>query len=110
MTGGGAFADNLTWITAMIARECNCQCFVFWNVGTRLLLSGGSVAELFKINKLTESVVPDLDVKIRNTNVKLDHNFVLVPLVYNKETCNQDFLEMEKDRVIGNTPMVGHRG
>ena len=47
---GGAFADNMTWITAMIARECNCQCFVFWNVGTSFLLSGVSVAELYEIN------------------------------------------------------------
>ena len=22
---GGAFADNLTWLTCLIARECNCQ-------------------------------------------------------------------------------------
>ena len=29
MRDGGAFADNLTRITAMIARECNCPCFVF---------------------------------------------------------------------------------
>ena len=89
MLDGGAFAD----------RECNCQCFIFWNVGTSFLLSGGSVAELFEINKLTESVVTDLDVKIRNTDVKLDHN---------KETCNRDFLELEKDRAIENTPVVGH--
>ena len=88
MRDRGAFADNLTWITAMIARECNCQCFVFWNVGTSFLLSGGSVAELFEINKLTESMVTDLDVKIRNTDVKLEHKFVLVPLFYHKETCN----------------------
>ena len=91
----------------MIARVCNCQCFVFWNVGTSFLLSGGSVAEPFEINKLTERVVTDLDVKIRNTDVKLDHKFVLVPLVYNKETCHRDFLEMEKDRAIGNTPVIG---
>ena len=34
---GGAFADNMTWL---ISRECNCQCFIFWNVGTSFLLSG----------------------------------------------------------------------
>ena len=101
----GAFADNLTWITAMIARECNCQCVVLWNIGTSFLLSGGSVTELFDINKLAESVVTDLDVKIRNTDVNLDHKFVIVSLVYNKEACNRDFLEMEKDRAIGNTPV-----
>ena len=32
---------------------------------------------------------------------------MLVPLVYNKETCSRDFQEMEKDRAIGNTPVVG---
>ena len=94
---GGAFAD----------RECNCQCFIFWDIGTSFLLSWGSVAELFEIHKLTESVVTDLDVKIRNTDVKLDHKFVLVPLVYNKETCNWVILKLEKDRAIGNTSVVG---
>ena len=104
---GGAFADNLTWITAMIARECNCQSFVFWNVGTSFLLSGGSVAELFDINKLNENVVTDMEVQTRNTVMNLKHKFVLVPLVFNKETCDQDFLELEKDRAIGNIPVVG---
>ena len=65
------------------------------------------MAERYEINKSIEGVVTDLGVKIRNTDVKLDHKFVLVPLVYNKETCSRDFLEMEKDRAIGNTPVVG---
>ena len=43
----------------------------------------GFSAELCKINKITESVVTDMEVQIRNTVVKLDHKFVLVPLVYN---------------------------
>ena len=38
-----------------------------------------------------ESVVTDLKVKIRNTEVYLRHKFVLVALVYNKETCSRDF-------------------
>ena len=104
---GGAFANNMTWIAAMISRECNCQCFIFLNVGASFLRSGGSVAELYEINKSIEGVVTDLEVKIRNTYVKLDHKFVLVPLVYNEETCSRDFLEMEKDRAIRNTPVVG---
>ena len=39
--------------------------------------------------------------------MNLKHKFMLVPLVYNKETCDQDFLKLEKDRVIGNIPVVG---
>ena len=50
---GGAYADNVTWLTALIARECNCQCFVFWNVGTSFLLSGGSVGELLTLMALS---------------------------------------------------------
>jgi hypothetical protein len=107
MRDGGAYADNVTWLTAMIARECNCQYFVFWNVGTRFLLSGGSVAELFSIKKVTEDVVTHMEVQIRNTVVKLKHKFMLVPLVYNKETCDWDFFELEKDRAVGNITVVG---
>ena len=107
MRDRGAYADNAMWITAMIARECNCQCFVSWNVGTSFLLSGGSVAELFSINQVTEDVVTHMEVQIRNTVVNLKHKFVLVPLVYNKETCDPNFFELEKDRAIRNTPVVG---
>ena len=107
MRDGGAYADNVTWLTAMIARKCNCQCFVFWNVGTSFLLSGGSAAELFSINKVTEVVVTHMEVQIKNTIVKLKHNFMLVPLVYNKETCDWDFFELEKDRAVGNISVVG---
>ena len=63
--------------------------------------------ELYDINKSMESVVTDLKVKIRNTNVDLRHKFVLVPLVYNKETCSRDFQEMERDREVGNSPVAG---
>ena len=51
---GGAFAESLTWLSVLLARECNCQGFIFWNVGTSYLLSGGSVSELYKINKEVE--------------------------------------------------------
>ena len=104
---GGAYADNLTWLSNLIARECNCRCFVFWNVGTSFLLSGGSVAELFNINKVVEDVVVNLGVQIRSTSVDLNHKFVLVPLVYNRDTCDRDFIELEADRAEGNPPVVG---
>ena len=104
---GGAYADNVTWLTALIARECNCQCFVFWNVGTSFLLSGGSVGELLNINKMTQGVVNSMAVQIRNTSVSLKHKFVLVPLAYNRETCDRDYLELQGDRKAGNTPVVG---
>jgi hypothetical protein len=68
---GGVYADNQTWLTALIERECMCQCFIFWNVGTSFLLSGGSVEELLAENASMESFVTSLDVKIRNTDVAL---------------------------------------
>ena len=71
------------------------------------MLSWGSVAELFNTNKLTKDMVTHMEVQIRNTVVKLKHKFLLVPLVYNKETCDRDFLELEKDRAVGNIPVVG---
>ena len=52
---GGAFANNTAWLAALLARECNCQGFIFWNVGTSYLLSGGSASELFKITKKVEA-------------------------------------------------------
>ena len=65
--GGGSYADNLTWLSNLIARECNCQCFIFWNVGTSFLLTRGSVTELYKINKHVQAVVGKLGVQIRST-------------------------------------------
>ena len=70
----------MTWLTALIASECNCQCFIIWNVGTSFLLAGGSVGELININKMTKGVVDKMAVQIRNTPVNLKHKFVLVPL------------------------------
>ena len=64
------------------------------------------MAEFFNINKLTEDVVTHMEVQIRNTVVKLKHKFVLVPMVYNKETCDRDFLKLEKNRAVGNIPVV----
>ena len=37
----------------------------------------------------------------------LKHKLVLVPLVYNKATCEQDFMEMEMARATGTTPVIG---
>ena len=48
-----------------------------------------------------------MGVQIRSTSIDLKHKFVLVPLVYNKDTCDWDFIEMEMDRVEGNTLVVG---
>ena len=32
---------------------------------------------------------------------------MLVPLAYNRETCDRDYLELQGDRKAGNTPVVG---
>ena len=65
------------------------------------------MGEVFNINKLAEDVVINMGVQIRNTSVNLSHKFVLVPLAYNKETCDRDYLELEIDRKAGNTSVVG---
>ena len=56
---------------------------------------------------MTQGVVDKMVVQIRNTPVSLKHNFVLVPLAYNKETCDRDYLELEMDRKAINIPVVG---
>ena len=66
--------------------ECNCRCFIFWNVSTRFMLSGGSVSDLYELNKHVGSKVEAMGVQIRSRPVDLKHKFVLVPLVYNKVT------------------------
>ena len=45
------------------------QCFIFWNVGTSFLLSGGSVDDLLEKNALVENHVSNMEVKIRHTRV-----------------------------------------
>ena len=57
----------------------------------------GSVRELYNINKVTKDFVGRMGVQIRNKSVDLKHKFVLVPLVYNKDTCDLDFIEMEME-------------
>ena len=92
---GGAFADNLTWLVNLVTVECNCKCFVFWNVVTSFLLLGGSVTDLYDLNKHGGSVVETVGVKIRSRPVDLRHKFVPVPLVYNKSTCDMDIRDQE---------------
>ena len=104
---GGAFADNETWLNALITREANCQCFIFWNVGTSFLLARGSVDKLIKTNKLTKAYVETLTVQIRSTPVELRHKFVFVPLLYNKEACDRDKADMDVSGKAGKTPCVG---
>jgi hypothetical protein len=102
------YADNKKWLAALIEKECMCQCFIFWNVGTSFLLSGGSVEELLAENASMESFVTSLDVKIRNTDVDLRHKFVYVPLVYSREAMDLDFQEMERERQVrGSLPVAG---
>ena len=36
---GGAMADNLIWLSVLLARECNFRGFIFWNISTSCLLS-----------------------------------------------------------------------
>ena len=80
---------------------------MFWNVGTSFLLAGRSVGDLLNISKMTKGVVDKMSVKIRNTLVSLKHKFVIVPLAYNRETCDRDYIELQADRKAGNTPCVG---
>ena len=104
---GGAFADNLTWLSVLLARECNCRGFIFWNVGTSYLLSGGLVSERFKINQQVENFVDAMEVQIRSKHLELKHKFVPVPLVYNKATVERDFLETELGRANRINPAIG---
>jgi len=106
---GGVFADNLTWLTALIERESMCRCFVFWNVGTSFLLSGGSVAELLAKNLIIENHVAKMECKIRHTVVDVGHKFIYVPLVYTRDTMDLEFHVMEKEEQdTGNLPVFGH--
>ena len=62
--------------------------------------------ELIKINKVTKKCVETLPVQIRNSQVDLRHKFVFVPLVYNKDACDQELIEMDVSRKAGKTPCV----
>ena len=105
---GGIFADNLTWLTALIERESMCRCFIFWNVGTSFLLSGGSVAELLCRNQLIENHVTRMECRIRGTVVDVGHKFIMVPLVYTRETSDLEFYGLEKEgQDTGNLPVFG---
>jgi len=106
---GGVFADNLTWLTALIERESMCRCFIFWNVGTSFLLSGGSVAELLAKNLIIENHVTKLECKIRHTAVDVGHKFIYVPLVYTRETMDLEFHVLEREeRSTEILPVFGH--
>ena len=64
--------------------------------------------DLLAENASIESYKTNLDVKIRNTDVDLRHQFVYVPLVYSRETMDLDFQEMvREEQVRGNLPMAG---
>ena len=103
----GAFANKLTWLVNLMNVEGNCRCFVFWNVGTSFLLSGGLVTDLFNINKHVRSGVENVGVQIRSRTVDMRHKFVLVPLVYNKFTCDRDFKDQDMARDRGFNPVLG---
>ena len=107
MNDGGAFANNTAWLSALLARECNCQGFIFWNVGTSYLLSGGSDSELYKITKKVEAYIAEMEVHIRGTLVNLKHNFVHVQLVYNKVALKKDLMEMNASKRTGTPPSSG---
>ena len=107
MNDGGAFANNTAWLSSLLARECNCQGFIFWNVGTSYLLSGGSASELFKITKKVEAYIAKMVFHIRSTLVNLKHRFIPVQLVYNKVTLKKDLMEMNTLKGDGNTPVLG---
>ena len=90
----GVFANNLTWLTALIEKGCMAQCFIFWKAGTSFLLSGGSVEDLLEKNAIIESHVSKMEVKIRHTSVDLRHQYIPVPLVYTRDTCDLDLQDM----------------
>ena len=91
---GGAFANNTAWLSALLARECNCQGFIFWKVGTSYLLSGGAASELYKITKKVEACIAVMEVHIRGKLLNLKYRFVPVQLVYKKVALKKDLREM----------------
>ena len=65
------------------------------------------MSELYKINKQVKTFVAAMGVQIRSKPVNLKHKFILVPLVYNKATCDRDFVEIEMARANGTNPVLG---
>ena len=105
---GGIFANNLVWLTALIEKGCMARCFVFWNAGTTFLLSGGSVNDLLAKNKVIEDYVAEMDVQIRHVSVNLKHEFILVPLVFTRDTCDLEIQAMDKVlNDTGSLPVLG---
>ena len=105
---GGIFANNLVWLTALIEKGCMARCFVFWNAGTTFLLSGGSVNDLLAKNKVIEDYVAEMDVQIRHVSVNLKHEFILVPLVFTRDTCDLEIQAMDKVlNDTGSLPVIG---
>ena len=77
---GGAFADNLTWHSNLMARECNCRCFIFWNVGTSFLVSWGSVSDLYDLNKHVGS-------QVETMGAGVDENFNCTQVFFKATNC-----------------------
>ena len=65
------------------------------------------MTDLYKLNKHVGFKVEAMGVQIRSRPVDLKHKFVLVPLVYNKSTCDRDFMDIEMARVNGFNPVLG---
>ena len=95
-------------LTALIEKGCKAQCFVFWNAGTSFLLSGGLVKDLLAKNEVIESHVTQMEVKIRHVSVDLKHQFILVPLVFTRDTCDLEIQVMDKVlNDTGSLPVIG---
>ena len=54
-----------------------------------------------------ETYVTNMGVNDKSTPVDLKHNFVLLPLVYNKVTLSRDLMEMDAPMTNGTTPIIG---
>ena len=68
----------------------------------------GSVEDLLEKNALIKNHVSKMEVKIRHTSVDLRHQFIPVPLVYIRDTCDLDFQEMNRvERDTGSLPVAG---
>ena len=64
--------------------------------------------DLLEKNAIIENHVSKMEVKIRHTSVDLRHQFIPVPLVYTRDTCDLDFQEMDKvERATRSLPVAG---